>query len=164
MSTTQRTAETHIRFQPIPADLQGFIPMLGPSPRLASGHCASEEAPVDMSRLRSMVDDDPASMRELVDLYLTESGELMRSLRTAINKGSTTEAEWVAHRLGGTSATCGMTGLVAPLRELERSGKAGCWPENEELLNEADRQHALIRAYLAAHVTQTGSCVRNTGA
>ena len=45
-----------------------------------------------------------------------------------------------------------MAGIVPPLRELERSGIAGHWPENEQLLQEADRQLERIRAYLAAHI------------
>jgi HPt (histidine-containing phosphotransfer) domain-containing protein len=119
---------------------------------------ASDESldaePVDLARLRAIADDDPKNVRELVDMYLTESVELMRKLRSAIHRGSAKEVEWVAHRLGGSSATCGMTGIVAPLRELERSGNAGI-PENERLLLEADRQHARICAFLYAFVCQS---------
>lgn len=111
-----------------------------------------EAEPVDMARLRDVADDDPAGMRDLVDMYLAESVELMDSLRCAMRTGLPREVERVAHKLGGSSATCGMNGIVAPLRELERSGKAGQWPENEQLLQEATRQHERICAYLAAHV------------
>jgi HPt (histidine-containing phosphotransfer) domain-containing protein len=116
-----------------------------------------EAAPVDLSRLRDIADDDPKNVRELVDMYLAESGELMNTLRKAIHSGSATEAERVAHRLGGSSATCGMTSIVAPLRELERSGKAGVFPENERLLLEADRQHARICAFLYTFVRQSAA-------
>ena len=113
---------------------------------------AAEEVPVDMARLLEMVDDDAAALRELVNLYLSESAELMGSLRSAVQAGSAEQVEWAAHKLGGSSATCGMIGIVAPLRELERSGRAGHSSQNEPLLLEAGRQHRRICAYLEAHV------------
>jgi len=123
-----------------------------PSDRLSVPIGRVEAEPVDMARLRDVADDDPAGIRDLVDMYLTESVELMDSLRLAMRTGLPREVERVAHKLGGSSATCGMTGIVAPLHELERSGKADLWPENELLLQEATRQHERICAYLAAHV------------
>lgn len=107
---------------------------------------------MDMTRLREMVDDDPECMRALVDLYLAESSELMNRLRAAIRDGSAVETEWAAHKFGGSSATCGMIGIVASLRELERSGRAGLSLADEQLLLEAERQHRRICAYLTAHV------------
>ena len=110
--------------------------------------------PVDMARLRDMVDDDPTTLRLIVDLYLAESSELMAGLRRAVRAGANADVEAIAHKLGGSSATCGMMGIVAPLRELEHSGKASKRLEsgqspNEQALLEAEHQHELIRACLA---------------
>jgi len=114
----------------------------------------TEAVPVDMARLRDVADDDPAGIRELVEMYLAESVVLMDSLRSAMTAGLPGEVERVAHKLAGSSATCGMTAVVAPLHELERSGKAGQWPENEQLLQEATRQHERICAFLTAHILE----------
>ena len=113
---------------------------------------APEEPPVDLERLREMTDDDPKSRRELVDLYLAQAEELMQALQAARQAGSARDLERAAHILGGSSSTCGMTGLVAPLRELEQLGSAGRLPENEQLLTEARRQLDRIRQFLATQM------------
>lgn len=113
-----------------------------------------EPEPVNMARVYAMVGEDPADVREIVALYLAESEDLLRKLRAAVRSGAIDEVRRLAHRLGGASATCGMIGIVAPLDELERSGKAGRWPDNERLLEEADRQRDRIESYLSAHVLE----------
>jgi CheY-like chemotaxis protein len=113
---------------------------------------AGEEVPVDMARLREMADDDEAALRELADLYLVQADELMGRLRAAVQAGAAVETERLAHQLGGSSATCGMTGIVAPLRALEEESKTGPSNENASLIREADRQLGRIRAYLASPV------------
>jgi HPt (histidine-containing phosphotransfer) domain-containing protein len=150
--------------------VQGALELWHPSPlvpaatlvpvaaRASASHSSvevEEGEPVDLTRLRDMVDDDPAVMRELIDVYLVESEELMGGLRVAMKTGSTSETERLAHKLGGSSAMCGMMGIVAPLHELEMSAKAGQWPENEDLLREAGRQHDRIRACLQAYILTT---------
>jgi len=105
-----------------------------------------------MARFLTMVDDDPKILREMATMYLVESTELMNGLHAALETGDIPEAERLAHKLGGSSATCGMLGIVTPLRELELSGKARNSQENEKLLKEADRQHERICAYLVDNV------------
>ncbi len=142
------------RWQPAPAD-SADPSASTPEPARAGSRKeapAKEECPVDMARLGEMADDDPTATRELVDMYLLEADEVMGALRASVQSGPAAETERLAHKLGGSSSTCGMAGIVAPLRELERSGVAGHWPENEQLLQEADRQLERIRAYLAAHI------------
>src|SRR5689334_18036096 len=80
---------------------------------------------VDMNRLLDMVGDDPAELRQIVDMFLTESQRCMSELRASIQAGDWDEAVRLAHRLAGTSATCGMAAMVSPLRELEITAKAG---------------------------------------
>ena len=136
------------RWQPAPA---GSANPLAPA-RTEKSAAAAEECPVDMARLGEMADHDPAATRELVDMYLREADEVMGALRASVQSGPAAETERLAHKLGGSSATCGMAGIVPPLRELERSGIAGHWPENEQLLQEADRQLERIRAFLAVEI------------
>ena len=85
----------------------------------------AEEPPVDMERLLEMAEDDPKQMKELAGMYLDQAEELVTSLATAIQTGSAAETEKLAHKLAGSSSTCGMTAVVAPLREIERQGHEG---------------------------------------
>ena len=74
---------------------------------------------------------------------------MLAKLRGELRSGAAEDAEKTAHQLGGTSATCGMAGIIAPLRELEHSGKASRWSESEPLILEAERQLARIHAQLS---------------
>jgi len=117
---------------------------------VSGGILPPEEPPVDLERLREMTAGDDESVRNLVDLYLTQADGLMPSLQAALQAGSASEVARVAHKLGGASSTCGMTSLVAPLLELEHLGRAGRLPENEQSWAEASRQLERIRQFLAA--------------
>ena len=152
MSTTFAVA-TSLFHTPTAEHHRATIALSRPVRSRPVGFTPSGEAePVDMARLLEMVDDDAAGLRELVTLYLTESHELMGSLQAAVHSGSATQVEWAAHKLGGSSATCGMIGIVAPLREMEKSGREGGRPEDELLLRETARQHDRICAYLTANI------------
>jgi PAS domain S-box-containing protein len=110
----------------------------------------SDESPVDLKRLLEMADDDPTEMRELAGLYLEQAKELVTSLGTAIQSGSAAEAETLAHKLAGSSTTCGMTALVAPLREIERQGhdrQLGGDIPFTTVLHQLDR----IKTFLSSH-------------
>jgi HPt (histidine-containing phosphotransfer) domain-containing protein len=47
----------------------------------------------------------------------------MPRLAAAIAAGAAEEVRQIAHRCAGSSASCGMLGVVPPLRDLERMGK-----------------------------------------
>lgn len=107
-----------------------------------------ESCPVNMSRLREMADEDPVQLRELVGMYVKESTGVMRDLKISVQNGDWDQTERLAHRLGGTSAVCGMIPIVRPLRDLEMTAKAGHRSFNEMLLVEASREHARVTEYL----------------
>ncbi len=107
-----------------------------------------ESVPVNMGRLLEMADDDPVQLRELVGMYVKESTDVMRNLKVSVQAGDWDQTERLAHRLGGTSAVCGMIPIVRPLRDLEMTAKAGHRSFNEMLLVEASREHARVTEYL----------------
>ena len=84
-----------------------------------------EDAPVDMARLLDFTDGDPENLRELVTLYLDQTGEQLEQLEAAVQAGAAQEVRRLAHSCAGASATCGMRRLVPLLRELERQGFEG---------------------------------------
>ncbi len=135
--------------------LERWIPTTS-SPRAPAGENhrvvrpAAEEPPVDLERLREMSSDDPHIQDELIALYLQQADELMPGLHAALQAKAGGEVERLAHKLGGASSTCGMTGIVSSLRELERLGRVGQLPEDDELFTEASRQLRRVRNFLAA--------------
>jgi|CXWL01.1.fsa_nt_gi PAS domain S-box-containing protein len=110
---------------------------------------ALEAAPVDLVRLKEMAGDDAGGQKELVDMYLVQADELIGRLHAATQAGAAPEVGRLAHQLGGASATCGMTAVVDPLRQLEHSDPGSPREVREALLSETSRQLGRIRTYLA---------------
>ncbi|HSH95973.1 MAG TPA: Hpt domain-containing protein, partial [Roseimicrobium sp.] len=121
-------------------------------PARTSAPVTPQAAPVDMELLREMAGDDVTSLREMVDLYLTQADDLMGRLRIAIEGGSAKDIARLAHSFQGSSSSCGMNSIVAPLRELERMGKAGELPANDRLITEVTVQLERIRIFLNTQV------------
>ena len=108
---------------------------------------ADEEPPVDTSRLLDLVG-DADEMRELIDICLGQLAEDVGSLRAAVEVGAAEEVARIAHRCVGGSATCGLTRVVAPLRELERMGKAGLLDGAARLIETVEEESRRAAAFL----------------
>jgi CheY-like chemotaxis protein/HPt (histidine-containing phosphotransfer) domain-containing protein len=80
---------------------------------------------VDIDRLREVTDDEPGRMQRLIDLYLTQAGPMLDGLNQAIQSNSSGEVARIAHKLVGSSTSCGVEAFTQPLRELERLGQEG---------------------------------------
>jgi len=112
---------------------------------------ATEEPPVDVERLRELTDGNPEDLRQLIDAYCAQADELMGSLGTAIHSGSPEDVHRLAHKLGGSSLTCGMTAIVAPLRELEARAQEIDPGKACEYFAQAGRGLASIRRFFAQY-------------
>jgi two-component system, sensor histidine kinase and response regulator len=108
-------------------------------------------APVDVKRLVE-ASGGPEQLRELIDLYLMQCAELIENLHTAIRSGAAQEVERLAHKCIGSSATCGMTALLPPLRELESLGRSGQLIGAEQLHTDATNQLNRIQEFLTGYV------------
>ena len=142
------------RWHPVTPAITSSAPETSVKP--ASAAVTLEAPPVDLERLREMAENDPEQVRDLVRLYLTQAEELMNRLQAALQSRSAADVARVAHKLGGSSSTCGMTGIVAPLRELEQLGNAGKLPENEQIWYAAKQQLDRIHQFLAAQGLSDG--------
>jgi HPt (histidine-containing phosphotransfer) domain-containing protein len=80
---------------------------------------------VDLDRLRDVTDADPERLRRLVNIYLTQAVPLLDDLQTALDKNAPEAVAQAAHKLVGSSASCGVQAFNHSLRELERLGQAG---------------------------------------
>jgi signal transduction histidine kinase/two-component SAPR family response regulator/HPt (histidine-containing phosphotransfer) domain-containing protein len=116
----------------------------------------AEESPVQMDRLLDLGGDSPESLRELVDLYFTQTTKQLAQLEVAVRANQAEEVRQVAHSCAGASATLGMVRLVSLLRELERQGQAGQLTYAEQLCADAAREFNRTRDFLMKHPALAG--------
>jgi len=125
-----------------------------PSDSVKAHASAPPEPPVDMERLLEFTDGTKESLRELVELYLSQTADQLEKLAVAVTDSSAAEMRRVAHSCAGASATCGMRRLVPLLRELERQGLEGKLTGAAELCHKAQQEFKCIRAFLNAYLAE----------
>jgi two-component system, sensor histidine kinase and response regulator len=109
----------------------------------------STETPlVDLDRLRDVNDDDPERIRRLVNIYLTQAIPLLEALQAAIETNSGDALAQAAHKLVGSSISCGVQAFTEPLRELERLGQANDLTGAAVLFDQVRRSFSRVRISL----------------
>jgi HPt (histidine-containing phosphotransfer) domain-containing protein len=112
---------------------------------------------VDFEQLRAASGEDPNFLRDLAKLYFDQAGEIMAGLAAALEKRSAGDVNYLAHRLAGASLSCGMSAMVAPLRELEKRGRNGDLTGADAHMVQAaaslDIVRATVQEYLASGKT-----------
>jgi HPt (histidine-containing phosphotransfer) domain-containing protein len=101
-----------------------------------------------MDRLLEFTDGSPENLRELVELYLSQTTEQLEKLRAALAAADAAEVRRVAHSCAGASATCGMRHMVPLLRELERQGREGKLADADSLFEQTAREFQKVRLFL----------------
>jgi HPt (histidine-containing phosphotransfer) domain-containing protein len=87
---------------------------------------------------------------EIVDLFLGDSVELLRDLRTSSELGDATGIARAAHSLKSTAATVGAEELAGHCLEMERLGRAGLVREAIPNLDNVETEYRHVRALLGA--------------
>ncbi|HUD83590.1 MAG TPA: Hpt domain-containing protein [Candidatus Saccharimonadales bacterium] len=103
---------------------------------------------VDLDRLQSACDGDGGVMRELVDLYFRQAGEIMAGLEQAINGNAVDDVNHLAHKLAGSSLACGMSAVVPSLRKLEEGARAGHLNGAHESMADVSAQMKVVRRHV----------------
>jgi len=153
-----------------PADVRGaierWVPQIHPSiaaplaaaPDAATAAAVAQavpapvgEPPVEMSRLADLTDGNPESMRELIDLFYTQTAKQLTQIEDAVRANKSAEVGHIAHSCKGASATLGMKRFAAVLLKLEKLGKSGALAGAGEVCAEARREFKDIQAFLAGH-------------
>ena len=116
---------------------------------------SSVQPPIRLDRFRDLAPGGDAAVRELIRAYLEHVGAQLDELRVAVQRGRTADVQMLAHRCGGTSATCGVDGVAAPLLALEALARTPVMTETEamRLVDEAAAAFARAREFLTAYVT-----------
>jgi PAS domain S-box-containing protein len=117
------------------------------------GASLSEEILVDIDRLRDVVDDEPGRMQALIDLYLTQACVMLHSLDEAIQANSGHDIARIAHRLVGSSVSCGVEAFTQSLHELERLGLAGDLSEAHALFDDVRHKFPRVQRILTQLAT-----------
>src|SRR5580765_3044183 len=82
-----------------------------------------EIAPVDLKRLYESMGEEPEELFDILGIYLDQMSHNLKRLAVALESEDADQIDLIAHNCCGVSANCGMTAVVAPLRELERMGR-----------------------------------------
>ncbi|HWD18650.1 MAG TPA: response regulator [Verrucomicrobiae bacterium] len=136
------------------ADGKDVVLPAEPEPDVVIPQTVDEEGLVDVERLEAAANEDPKMMEELVELYFAQARDLMNGLRAAINSGSAKDVDHFAHKLVGASLACGMSGMVLPLRELERRGKEGNLQDADAFFDQASRHLEMTRSKVGNYVRE----------
>jgi signal transduction histidine kinase/HPt (histidine-containing phosphotransfer) domain-containing protein len=106
------------------------------------------DAPVDLVRMNDLTDGNLDNLRELVEMYFTQTQKQFVQMREAIRDGNADAVRRVAHSCAGASATMGMTHLVPRLRELEKLGASGILTDAGPICETAAGEFERIREFL----------------
>jgi PAS domain S-box-containing protein len=116
---------------------------------------AADAPLVDMTLLADASGHDGARMRDLIGLYSRQMAEQVPLLGAAIAAGAAGEVRRIAHRCAGSSASCGVLGVVPPLRELEHMGKERRLADAPRVFAELEHRLGMVRERLRLHGAAT---------
>jgi PAS domain S-box-containing protein len=110
---------------------------------------------LDLERLAEITEHDPDRLRDLISLFLSESRIILDNLTNAVRENSAEEIRAFAHKLGGSSSTCGMELLALRLHRIEQDALNRRFAEMSANLASAAAEFARVEQELAALVPQS---------
>lgn len=108
--------------------------------------------PVDLDRLLEFAGHLPEMFCQLARDYLAQADEILDGIFLAIERGASSDIRQLAHKLGGSSSSCGMCAIVDPLRRLEQIGVTSQFSMVLHLYQDAVRQLSRIRSFLRGYL------------
>ncbi|HUB88032.1 MAG TPA: response regulator [Verrucomicrobiae bacterium] len=138
-----------------PKDLRGvierwFVKSADAAPAPAPKAAEPENPPVEMDRLNDLTDGNTDSMRELVELFITQTTQQLAQIEAAARANKAEEVRRMAHSCAGASATLGMVRIVPMLRALEKQGASGTLTNALQICEDAEREFKEIQKFLTA--------------
>ena len=92
--------------------------------------------------------DDLDEVADIIGVYLEQMSASLARLVVAVESGDAVEVESIAHNSVGVSATCGMSAVVGPLRELERMGREKQLAGAGRIGAQVEREYERVRLFL----------------
>jgi CheY-like chemotaxis protein len=118
-------------------------------PRDGKGILSAAIDPDAFARLRTTLGTDDA-VTDLVDLFLTESANLMSTIRSAVRNSNADELRRAAHTLRSNAATFGAETLATISGELELMGEQHAVTDTSDLVSRLETAYEQVRAALQA--------------
>ena len=147
-----------------PGDLRALLEKWGPATQPAAAistppglGTSPAGPPVDMGRFNEMTGGNEDNLRELTSMYLKQTTGHLAKIRMAIHEGQNMEVRRVAHSCAGASVTLGMMHLGQLMRDLEREGAAGHWPDISRLYEQALREYVAVQQFLSTQPALTAT-------
>ena len=112
---------------------------------------------LDFERIEEATGGDQEFMKELLDLYMEDAKERISELEDAARAGDSEELAKCAHKLKGSSANVGATGISMLAKTLEDKGHAGDTTGADELVRAARKQLADVGAAFESFLSSTAS-------
>jgi len=122
------------------------------TPNHNPSQAATLEPAVDIEQLRAASGEDPGFLQDLAKLYFDQAAEIMPALRAALEERSADDVEYLAHKLAGASLSCGMSAMVAPLRELEARGRKRDLTGADDFMAQAAANLEIVRAIVQEYL------------
>jgi HPt (histidine-containing phosphotransfer) domain-containing protein len=113
-------------------------------------------SPVDMEIFLEIAGNEER-MPEMAHRYTEQAREHLEKLQKAITAGAAADVKSLAHKVGGSSAMCGMSGMVVPLRELERMGHERQLADAARVFARVEQEFARIKAFFANTLETTNA-------
>jgi len=141
----------------VPREVNAVLPTFAQqSDRLDARKVADDPVPVDMHQLLEAVGGDTEEARSIAEIFLEEVKAGLQLLDRAIAEWCLPDVEHLAHKLGGASASCGVSALAGPFRELEHHARAGDLTQIDAriLLYRLGRCHARVEQFLSGFMAK----------
>jgi signal transduction histidine kinase/DNA-binding response OmpR family regulator len=103
---------------------------------------------VNMERLKEIGNNDPEEIKEMVQIFLQQTKEILNSLGKAIEGKNVNEITHLAHKGSGSSSSCGMVALSPLFLKLEQIADQQKWEENDHLYQQVLREFERTQKFL----------------
>ena len=108
--------------------------------------------PVDLERFLEITGNQFEMQRQIANDYLEQAEEILAHIALAIERRSATEIQQLAHKLSGSSSTCGMRAIVSTMKRLEKIEVITDFTMAASLHLDAVYQLISIRQFLIRHL------------
>lgn len=103
---------------------------------------------VDIQRLREISNNDPAEMKSMLQLYLTQTTEILHDVSSALETKNFEQLAQLAHKGSGSSSQCGMLTLAPLFLNLEQSGRTNSWEQNQSLCQQLQSEFVRVKDFI----------------
>ncbi len=131
-------------------DVRAEPAVLAPPPK------AQENQPVQISRIQSCADGDPAFEQELIATFLSDTEQRLSDLEAAIREQDWTQVEMHAHTTKGSSANTGASRMQQIASQLEKLGTNGEPAHARGLFHDLKAEFEEVSRFLEAYSNSLG--------